>query len=225
MNLNPAGGIDPKTMRMNMSSYDLKMQRLENLTPALLVAVVLLFLILKTRRGIRRPETFIFASYVLFLIYMVEMMVGWVYFSNSVLGAFTVISIGTFFNTLTTFIVILATVHQAVKYCEHGHESFSINGVVGINNIAVNISNFVGTGIVKDYLTLSYFSTKSIIYVFTICIELAIIPMLFAFYFLKMNTSSSKAAEESLKKASRSTLPIETDVQTAHGNSVKLLHQ
>lgn len=87
---------------------------------------------------------------------------------------------------LVVAICILVGIQLISRYIEEGYESFAINAVVGINNIAANISQSFGTGPFGTYLQQSKYSDKSALYVFMIFIESAIIPLVLFYYLISV---------------------------------------
>lgn len=118
-------------------------------------------------------------------------MMVWIYPVNPImvyLGATLLIVT----NYIIVAVCILVGIQLISRYIEEGYESFSINAVVGINNIAANISQLLAGG-VGTYLQQSKYSERSALYVFLIFVESSIIPLILFFYLISIRNREKKA--------------------------------
>ena len=155
------------------------------------------------------PVTHIYVWNVVAIFAFLGVMGIWVHADNPVF-----VYMGVTLLLVTQYLVvavcILVGIQLISRYIEEGYESFAINAVVGINNIAANISQSFGTGPFSTYLQQSKFSDKSAFYVFVIFIESAIIPLVLFYYLISLKDGSparkrinSLDSDERTRSASR----------------------
>jgi hypothetical protein len=126
----------------------------------------------------------IFSFLIVMFIWMNPQNAMWVYIGASLL----IVT-----EYLIVAICILVGIQLISRYIEEGYESFSINAVVGINNIAANLSQLFGTGSVSIYLQQSKYSKKSVLYVFLIFVESAFIPLILFYYLITVRNQNGRA--------------------------------
>lgn len=106
--------------------------------------------------------------------------------SLQIAPALTLLTIFQGVNNLFVIFNCLVIVGEISKVCETGFESFSINFITGVLNIAVFISTFVGTKVVS-FLQGAHYAPVAINYSAILNLELMAIPLLIGlhFYFIR----------------------------------------
>lgn len=146
---------------------------------------MILYAMLKcTRSDIQRPNRVILCSYAAIAILIAQFVMMHGLKKNVFLWYFGYLLYDVLGGLITMFTLII-NAQQVSQHCVEGYEGFSINIISGSINIAVILSNTLGTNTIGRYLESAHFSSKSIMYTAILCVEIAVIPFLLAFYFLR----------------------------------------
>ena len=164
------------------------MMRLSQFIPPCIIIGSVLLIYSKTKREQIYPENYMVYAFSLQIIMFLTVMFAYI-LSENVYALFWTVSMTYGITNLIIAIIIIACVYQVMRFCEDGYESFTINGITGVVNLGVNISNIVGSGWLQTYVTNRHSSKQSFSYVCIFSSEYALIFLLLAVYFLIMKKS------------------------------------
>jgi len=174
---NPALGIDYTQMAKYDSNVGSYLQRILALPILLFFFIILIF---KTRKGIHNHRYFVYFGFGSMVTFLLIIMILWNFFQSEV-SYYIINTLNNAVAVLCTDIVLVAEVYQVLRNGQEGYEAFLINSILGVTNIAINISNTLGAGIIRTFLDNRFYSIKAVNYCLLLCIELAIIPWLCAY--------------------------------------------
>lgn len=184
--INPANGLDQSLMsmfaRFRQLPYFLSII-VEGLT-YLIVSLILVLGVQRMKKSIRNPVDVVLILYI--VIMLASLQLALLYFVPSLFFWFLSYLLFEVVIELIGSLALIVCAQQTAKYCQEGYEGFSINLNSGIVNIAIIIGNYIGGNVVGSFLEASHFSQKSFNYAVILSFELALIPLLLAFYTFKL---------------------------------------
>ena len=188
LNANPANGLDNSLINMfqrfrPLPSY---LNFLADPLQNAIISLILWFGLRNFKMSIRRPAVAIIIMHLVFILAVVQLLTfffvpcKYAWFASYVL--FEVVT------NLGISVCLVVCAQQISKYCQEGYEGFSINLISGSINIAIISGTYVGRNLVGNYLSASHYRQTGFIYSIILCIEVAVIPLLLAFYFFKVRS-------------------------------------
>lgn len=186
MVVNPAFGLEGSILLMFQRFKPISSKVYEFTAPlSFFVQGVVLFSILKlARQDFQRPARVILSGFIAISVLIAQFILMYKIKQNFYIWYFGYLLYDVMVGIIMMTLLII-NAQQVAQYCREGYEGFSINSITGAINVSVIISNTLGTNTIGWYLAASHYSEKSVVYTTILCIELAIIPLLLAFYFLR----------------------------------------
>jgi hypothetical protein len=186
LTMNPAFGLEGVILSMYQRFKPLPTKMFVFTLPfSFFIQGVVLFIILKcAKNDIQNPSRVVLSGYIAVSILIAQFIVMYKikqYAAMWYVGYLLYDIMG----GLITMIVLIINAQQVAKYCKEGYEGFSINIISGAINVAVILSNTLGTNTIGWYLAASHYSEISVTYTAIFSVEIAIIPFLLACYFLR----------------------------------------
>jgi hypothetical protein len=186
--INPALGLDSTMSQMFQRFRPLPKDFVLGIDSlvALLACLFLYFGFRRPKESINSPQNVVLILYIV-LVANVGQLTTLVFIGDRSFSFCSYLLYATVEELIGTLGIILC-VQQISKYCGEGYEGFSINVVSGCINFAILVSNFLGDNVIGSYLDKSTDLPSSIGYTAVLCLELAAIPLLLAFYFFKLRS-------------------------------------
>lgn len=186
LSLNPAMGLEvvlPSIFQRYQPLPDYMVLLVDGLT-YLGVSLILYLGVRRMKNSIRKPVDVLLILYIVVMLTVLQLAL--LYFVPSLIFWFASFMIFDIVIELITSLALILCAQQISRYCEEGYEGFSINLISGCVNIAIIIGNYLGNNVVGAYLAMAHYSQHAFNYTIILCFELAVIPLLLAFYCFKL---------------------------------------
>lgn len=180
--INPSLSLDFSQMGTYVSAASPLALYISNMWPGIVMAIILGIMFKRTKSGLGDPDKYLYTSSLIVIAFIFLSWAIWMLWQE-VWSNLLLASLSTMTNGLYLAVVIIMEVAVCLSNSEEGYESFTINGVVGLNNLGVNVSMYLSQGL-QEYLDLRYYSLKSFTYVMGLSFELAVLPFALATYYL-----------------------------------------
>lgn len=184
LSLFPGAGVDLGRMLVYIGDVNQWMRNLNLVMTCIITMMVIVYIIIKTRRGKIYPPNLIFAGFILGILAFIGIYLSWL--SANQQAMYWAVNITANVFNIMIALGIIACAYQIMQYCEDGYESFTINSITGVVNIGVVITSAIGSSWLSPFMDKRRYSVSSVGYVCVFVIEYALIFLLLGIQFLML---------------------------------------